>query len=182
MLLNSVNDQHPAGLGNSSGLLGRNYMVHNSTFFMAVNPARRNQTAWQKTLGLNDWYEAGPDTPTRSATSRCSASCGTDGQGRLALGADVGTQVGHRPSLDIYLTTEDLPRPDNRVTVDGDKIMISWTPNNLPPHRELVKRVSRASARPATHRAHRAHGHRDQLPHVRDCGGGHGPCPQRSQP
>ena len=47
-------------------------------------------------------------------------------------------------SLDIYLTTEDLPRRDNRVTVDGDKIMISWTPNNLAPHHELVKRVSHA--------------------------------------
>jgi choline dehydrogenase-like flavoprotein len=47
-------------------------------------------------------------------------------------------------SLDIYLTTEDLPRPENRVTVDGDKIMISWTPNNLGPHDELVKRVTRA--------------------------------------
>jgi choline dehydrogenase-like flavoprotein len=47
-------------------------------------------------------------------------------------------------SLDIYLTTEDLPRLDNRVSVDGDRIMISWTPNNLPPHQELVRRVSRA--------------------------------------
>jgi choline dehydrogenase-like flavoprotein len=47
-------------------------------------------------------------------------------------------------SLDVYLTTEDLPRPDNRVTVDGDKIMISWTPNNIAPHQELVKRVSQA--------------------------------------
>jgi choline dehydrogenase-like flavoprotein len=47
-------------------------------------------------------------------------------------------------SLDIYLTTEDLPRPDNRVTIDDDKIMINWTPNNLTPHHELVKRVSRA--------------------------------------
>ncbi len=46
-------------------------------------------------------------------------------------------------SLDMYLTTEDLARPDNRVTVDGDKIMISWTANNLTPHHELVKRVSR---------------------------------------
>jgi choline dehydrogenase-like flavoprotein len=50
-------------------------------------------------------------------------------------------------SLDIYLTTEDLPRLDNRVTVDGDKIMIRWTPNNLAPHRELVKRVSHAVRR-----------------------------------
>ena len=46
-------------------------------------------------------------------------------------------------SLDIYLTTEDLPRLDNRVIIDGDKIMINWTPNNTAPHDELVKRVSR---------------------------------------
>jgi hypothetical protein len=31
-----------------------------------------------------------------------------------------------------------------RICLDGDKIMISWTPNNLSPHHELVKRVSRA--------------------------------------
>jgi choline dehydrogenase-like flavoprotein len=64
-LLRSVSAQHPNGLGNSSGLLSRNYMVHNSTFFLAVNPARRNATAWQKTLGLNDWYEPRPDLPRR---------------------------------------------------------------------------------------------------------------------
>lgn len=63
LLLNSANEHHPDGLGNSSGLLGRNYMVHNSTFFIAINPIRHNPTAWQKTLGINDWYEAGPDTP-----------------------------------------------------------------------------------------------------------------------
>ena len=50
-------------------------------------------------------------------------------------------------SLDIYLTTEDLPRVDNKVSVDGDKIMIRWTPNNLSPHHELVRRVTRAVRR-----------------------------------
>ena len=50
-------------------------------------------------------------------------------------------------SLDIYLTTEDLPRAENRVAVDGDRIMVHWTPNNLPPHLELVKRVSRTIRR-----------------------------------
>ena len=76
LLLRSASDQHREGLGNSSGLLGRNYMVHNSTFFLAVNPARRNDTAWQKTLGLNDWYEAGPDTPYPLGNLQMLASCG----------------------------------------------------------------------------------------------------------
>jgi choline dehydrogenase-like flavoprotein len=145
LLMRSVSHQHANGLGNSSGLLGRNYMVHNSTFFLALNPARRNDTAWQKTLGMNDWYEAGPETPyplgnlqmlgkLRAPMIKAARSWAPTWSLKMVTDR----------SLDIYLTTEDLPRPDNRLTVDGDKIMINWTPNNLTPHRELVKRVSRA--------------------------------------
>jgi choline dehydrogenase-like flavoprotein len=145
LLLRSVSAQHPNGLGNSSGLLGRNYMVHNSTFFLAVNPARRNDTAWQKTLGLNDWYESRPDLPyplgNLQMLGKLRAPMVKVARSWAPMWA---LKVVTNRSLDIYLTTEDLPRPDNRVTVDGDKIMISWTPNNLTPHHELVKRVSRA--------------------------------------
>jgi choline dehydrogenase-like flavoprotein len=143
LLLRSVSDQHPNGLGNSSGLLGRNYMVHNSTFFLAVDPRHRNDTAWQKTLGLNDWYEAGPDTRyplgNLQMLGKLQAPMVKAARPWAPLWA---LKVVTDRSLDVYLTTEDLPRPDNRVTVDGDKIMISWTPNNIAPHHELVKRVS----------------------------------------
>ena len=47
-------------------------------------------------------------------------------------------------SLDIYLTTEDLPARNNRVRIDGDRIIVDWTPNNTAPHSELVRRVSTA--------------------------------------
>ena len=145
LLLRSVSDQHPDGLGNSSGQLGRNYMVHNSTFFLAVNPARRNDTAWQKTLGLNDWYEAGPDTPYPLGNLQMLGKLQAPMVKAARSWAPIwALKMVTDRSLDIYLTTEDLPRPDNRVTVDGDKIMISWTPNNLTPHHELVKRVRRA--------------------------------------
>jgi choline dehydrogenase-like flavoprotein len=145
LLLRSVSDQHPGGLGNSSGLLGRNYMVHNSTFFLAVDPRQRNDTAWQKTLGLNDWYEAGPDTPYPLGNLQMLGKI----QAPMVKAARPWAPMWALKtvtdrSLDIYLTTEDLPRPENQVTVDGDKIMISWTPNNLGPHHELVKRVTRA--------------------------------------
>jgi choline dehydrogenase-like flavoprotein len=63
LLLKSASNRHPHGLANSSGMIGRNYMVHNSTFFLGVDPRRRNTTSFQKTLGLNDWYLAGPDSP-----------------------------------------------------------------------------------------------------------------------
>jgi choline dehydrogenase-like flavoprotein len=145
LLLRSVSDQHPDGLGNSSGLLGRKYMVHNSTFFLAVNPARRNDTAWQKTLGLNDWYEAGQDTPYPLGNLQMLGKLRAPMIKAARPWAPMwALKMLTDRSLDIYLTTEDLPRPDNRVAVDGDKIMIDWTPNNLAPHQELVKRVSRA--------------------------------------
>jgi choline dehydrogenase-like flavoprotein len=145
VLLRSVSDQHPEGLGNSSGLLGRNYMVHNSTFFLAVNPARRNDTAWQKTLGLNDWYEAGPDNPYPLGNLQMLGKLQAPMVKAARSWAPIwALKMVTDRSLDIYVTTEDLPRLENRVTVDADKIMISWTPNNLAPHRELVKQVSRA--------------------------------------
>ena len=119
-------------------------MVHNSTFFLAVNPARRNDTAWQKTLGLNDWYEAGPATPyplgNLQMLGKLRAPMIKAARSWAPLWA---LKMITDRSLDIYLTTEDLPRLDNRVIIDGDKIMINWTPNNLAPHDELVKRVSR---------------------------------------
>ena len=148
LLLRSASPAHPNGLGNSSGQLGRNYMVHNSTFFMGVNPVRRNPTAWQKTLGLNDWYEAGPDTtfPLGNLQMLGKLQAAMVKSARPWAPMWALKMVTDR-SIDIYLTTEDLPRPDNRVRVDGDKIVVDWTPNNLTPHAELVKRVSRAVRR-----------------------------------
>jgi choline dehydrogenase-like flavoprotein len=148
LLLRSVSDQHRRGLGNSSGLLGRNYMVHNSTFFLAVNPARHNDTAWQKTLGLNDWYEAGADAPYPLGNLQMLGKLRAPMIKAARPWAPMpALKMVTDRSLDMYVTTEDLARPDNRVTVDSDKIMINWTPNNLSPHRELIKRVSRAVRR-----------------------------------
>jgi choline dehydrogenase-like flavoprotein len=145
LLLRSANDQHPGGLGNCSGLLGRNYMVHNSTFCLAVNPGRRNNTAWQKTLGLNDWYEAGPDTPYPLGNLQMLGKLRAPMVKAARSWAPMwALKMVTDRSLDIYLTTEDLPRQHNQIIVDGDKIMINWTPNNLDPHHELVRRMSRA--------------------------------------
>jgi choline dehydrogenase-like flavoprotein len=145
LLLRSTSKAHPAGLANGSGLVGRNYMVHNSTFFMGVNPFRRNRTSWQKTLGLNDWYVA--------ARGHAFPLGNVQMLGKLR-GAMVKRARPWAPmflldlitdrSVDLYLTTEDLPDPNNRVRVEGGRIIIDWTPNNLAPHRQLVREVSRA--------------------------------------
>lgn len=148
ILLRSSTPHHPNGLANSSGLVGRNYMVHNSTFFVAIDPRRRNTTAWQKTLGLNDWYRAGPDNEyplgNLQMLGKLQAAMIKNARPWAPMWA---LKIATDRSLDIYLTTEDLPRLDNRVTVDDRDIFVRWRPNNVAPHQELVKRVTKAVRR-----------------------------------
>ena len=144
LLLRSATREHPEGLGNSSGLLGRNYMVHNSTFFVGVDPLRTNSTQWQKTLGMNDFYEAGPDgrfpLGNLQMLGKLQAPMVKPSRAWAPMWA---LRFMTARSLDIYLTTEDLPSPDNRVRLDGDRILVDWRATNVGPHRELVRRVTR---------------------------------------
>ena len=55
LLLQSANDRHPNGLANGSDHVGRHYMFHNSRAFLAIS-IERNDTRFQKTLGVNDYY------------------------------------------------------------------------------------------------------------------------------
>jgi choline dehydrogenase-like flavoprotein len=149
LLLRSACDRHPDGLANSSGLVGRNYMVHNSTFFMGVDPRRRNTVSFQKTLGLNDWYLAGPDTPFPLGNVQMLGKLRAPmlKAARKRLPMPVAQYIASH-SIDMYLTTEDLPDPANRVIVDDrGRIGVHWKPNNLRPHRELVRRMKRAIRR-----------------------------------
>jgi choline dehydrogenase-like flavoprotein len=138
-----------SGLANSSGLLGRNYMVHSSTFLMAVDPRRRNPVAFQKTLGINDWYL--PATEHTFPLGNVQMLGKLQGPmlkaARRRLPRPLANTIASR-SIDLYLTTEDLPRAENRVIARPDgAIAVHWTPNNLEPHRELVRRMTRAARR-----------------------------------
>jgi choline dehydrogenase-like flavoprotein len=51
-------------------------------------------------------------------------------------------------SLDFWLTSEDLPDPDNRVTLDRDgSIVLSYTPNNLEAHKRLRAKLQKLMQR-----------------------------------
>jgi choline dehydrogenase-like flavoprotein len=148
LLLKSVSEKHPNGLGNSSGLIGRNYMVHNSTFLVAVDPRRKNSTRFQKTLAFNDWY-LGSDTEYPLGHVQMLGKLRTPmiSQARKWVpGSVLRYMTDH--SLDLYITSEDLPDPENRVKVDREgRISVHWTPNNLATHRELVRRTTSAMRR-----------------------------------
>jgi choline dehydrogenase-like flavoprotein len=144
LLLRSATREHPKGLGNSSGLVGRNYMVHNSTFFIGINPLKVNRTLWQKTLGLNDWYESGPTNryPLGNLQMLGKLRASMLKMARSWAPTPLLKAMSDR-SIDLYLTTEDLPRRSNGVSVVNGKIHVWWEPNNLESHKELVRRVSR---------------------------------------
>ncbi len=146
LLLRSANDRHPNGLGNnSSDQLGRNYMAHNNTAMMAVHPLRKNRVKFQKSLCINDFYLANSVRPYPMGNIQ--------GLGKLQGGMLtanmrwipewVMTRFAER-SVDWWLMSEDLPDPDNRVSVEADgKIRLSYTPNNLKSHNELVAHWTR---------------------------------------
>lgn len=145
VLLRSRSVKHPNGLANRTALVGRNYMVHDSTFVVAVNPFRKNDTKWQKTLGINDWYESGPSNPVPLGNVQM---LGKLAGPMLRLGARFVPiwllDLVSKRTVDVYLTTEDLPRWTNGVHLSDDLISIFWKPTNMSAHRVLVKRMRRA--------------------------------------
>lgn len=140
LLLKSANEQHPDGLANSSDQVGRNLMKHNHSALIAIAP-ETNQTAFQKTLGIHDYYFGGPfqDYPLgqiqltgKANWQRLSTMAPTE------LSPEWLDYLAQH-SVDWWVTTEDLPRPENRVSVNADgQIQVHFTPNNLKPHIELI--------------------------------------------
>jgi choline dehydrogenase-like flavoprotein len=143
LLLKSANDRHPNGLANSSGVVGRHYMAHLNSAFIAISK-EPNPTRFQKTLGVNDFYWGadGFDYPM----GHIQMLGKTDG-GMLRAGAPRFTprftlDYVARHAVDFWLTTEDLPLPDNRVTIDRARnIHLAYSDRNTEGHRRLVGRL-----------------------------------------
>jgi choline dehydrogenase-like flavoprotein len=140
LLLRSANDKHPRGLGNGSDVVGRHYMGHINSVMLAISK-QPNPTVFQKSLSLNDYYFASDawDYPMGhiSFVGKTDADTLSAGAPPLVPGFTLDLMAKH--SLDFWLTSEDLPAPDNRVKLDSDgKIMLSYKPNNEEGHKRLT--------------------------------------------
>jgi choline dehydrogenase-like flavoprotein len=143
LLLRSANERHPNGLANSSDVVGRHYMGHVNSVLMALS-REPNPTVFQKTLALNDFYfgsEAFPHPMGHiSFVGKLDAITLSAGAPAFAPGFTLEQMAKH--SLDFWLTSEDLPDPDNRVTLDRNgEIVLSYRPNNEEAHRQLIGRL-----------------------------------------
>lgn len=128
LFLRSISDAHPHGIANGHDLVGRHYMCHHNGALLAV-ACEENPSRFQKTLALTDFYRAGPgsDRPLGSIQL----------MGR-STPADFAGLQGIEPraaaarSIDFWLTAEDLPERDNRVTLRADgAVALHYRPNNL---------------------------------------------------
>ena len=143
ILLLSANDKHPNGLANGSDQVGRNYMFHNSQAVVALS-LEPNLTQFQKTVSLNDFYfkDEGFDFPLGNI-QMIGKSKGPMFRGDapfFAPGFTLDEMAKH--AVDFWLTTEDLPDPNNRVTLDvNKKIVLSYTTNNKVATKRLYDRL-----------------------------------------
>jgi choline dehydrogenase-like flavoprotein len=146
LLLMSANDKHPNGLANGSDQVGRNYMFHNSQAVLALSK-EPNPTKYQKTLGLNDVYFGTDDFAYPMGNIQMVGKS----QGPMYRGEKpIETALLPMWSLDkialhavdFWLSTEDLPRPENRVTVDRQgTITLRYTPSNQVPKQKLYDQL-----------------------------------------
>jgi choline dehydrogenase-like flavoprotein len=146
LLLRSANDKHTRGLANGSDVVGRHYMGHVNSVLMAISKCP-NPTIFQKTLAVNDFYFGSTDWPYPmghiSFVGKLDADTLRAGAPAIAPGWTLELMATH--SLDFWLTSEDLPDPNNRVTLNrnGD-IVLSYAPNNTQAHDRLQAKLKQA--------------------------------------
>ena len=143
LLLRSASDRHPHGLANRSGVVGRHYMGHVNSVLMAVSKCP-NPTVFQKTLAVNDFYFGSDDWSFPmghiSFVGKLDGETLRGGAPALVPGFTLDMMARH--SLDFWLTSEDLPDPENRVTLDRQgNIVLSYRRNNEEGHKRLIARL-----------------------------------------
>jgi choline dehydrogenase-like flavoprotein len=143
LLLRSVSDEHPRGLANGSDVVGRHYMGHINSVLMALSRCP-NPTVFQKTLAVNDFYFGSREWPHPmghiSFVGKLDGVTLSAGAPAIAPGWTLDLMGKH--SLDFWLTSEDLPDPENRVTLDREgRIVLSYTPNNGEGHKRLIAKL-----------------------------------------
>ena len=147
VLLKSADSKNPKGLANSSGLVGRNYMCHNNSAMLAIHLTKQNPTVFQKTIGVNDFYFGGEGDPRGHIQLLGKATEGIlKADKPSAPRAILSFMANH--SVDWWFTTEDLPKPDNRIEIMPDgNIKLHYTPNNRQPHKRLIQRFEKVLRR-----------------------------------
>ncbi|MEP6964938.1 MAG: GMC oxidoreductase, partial [Polaromonas sp.] len=163
LLLRSANERHPNGLANGSDQVGRNYMRHNQSVLMALS-RDANPTVFQKTLGVSDFYFGSDDWGFPLGLIQMMGKSHSDQIRAEALPEwlswlpEMPFEVMAQHSLDFWLMSEDLPRPENRIRIERDgRVILELTENNMEAHHHLKAKLEHllGAARAHPHLMHR---------------------------
>ena len=182
LLLASASERHPNGLANGSDQVGRNYTFHASQAVLALS-REENPTVFQKTLGLNDFYWSGGDDfefPLGSIQmiGKSQAPMFRGEKPRETwLAPEWSLERIAKHAVDFWLSTEDLPLPENRVTLDRGRERPHRLPQLERGGEATSARQARIAARASRHgeaglsRPPRLHEERDPGRRLRPPGG-----------
>jgi choline dehydrogenase-like flavoprotein len=142
LLLRSASQIHQTGLSNRSDQVGRNFMNHNSSAMLTIDPRLRNTSVYQKTLSINDFYDTDPNSGFPLGN--------VQGLGRITAPI-LKSNLPFMPmpllrlvaayAFGWFLQSEDLPNPESRVTLRNGQIVMHWERSNMDAHETLIKRV-----------------------------------------
>lgn len=130
-----------SGLGNSSDQVGRNFMNHNTSAVLAIHPFRRNPSVYQKTLMVNDFYlSGGPQNAPLGNIQLLGKITGPILASQVAIPAFLAEIIARR-TVDLYAMSEDLPDPESRIMLQGDRIVMDWRQKNWAAHLAFVAKL-----------------------------------------
>jgi choline dehydrogenase-like flavoprotein len=146
LLLRSATDKHPNGLANSSGLLGRNYMAHINSVLIAIDPKRQNRDVFQKTLAVNDFYFGSDSYIYPMGNLQMMGKIQAAGyirKGKPHITQEQSEDMAQH-SADIWVMSEDLPDPNNRVLLGSDgSIRVRREFKGLRGHHKLMEHAEK---------------------------------------
>jgi choline dehydrogenase-like flavoprotein len=130
------------GVANRSDAVGRHFMNHNLSAAIAVDPRAVNDSVYQKTLGINDFYlndgAGGPPLGNIQLLGRVTAPIL---KSNVTFAPEWALNLMSRRSIDWLAMSEDLPSPDSRVTIDGAQIRLDWKRSNWESHLLLLAKL-----------------------------------------
>lgn len=131
-------------IANSSGLLGRNFMMHNNAHIAAFNVKSKNDVIFQKTLSFSDWYfDGGSGYPLGvvQLIGKVQAIMMKSYATKVPLA--ILKFIADR-SVEFVVMNEDLPASSNRVEIaPNGMIQIFRKAVNTSAHKELMKKTKR---------------------------------------
>jgi len=118
-------------------------MCHNNSAIVAISK-KKNPILFQKTFGVNDYYYSAPDSDLPLGHIQL---LGKVKQEMLEgdappLTPEIALHEMADHAMGWWITSEDLPDPNNRVNVtDEGQIILDYTPNNLEAHERLLDKL-----------------------------------------